>query len=341
MPLTLIPPGQRIKIRKGKRVANRFILARGRVGGQDIEVSTRTTDPVAAERFAAELVVKLLDSRTAGPGEDVTFSYAATAYTAFRNPGRDDMRRIGRLKRSIGDKRLSELTPHSFIEQANLLYPAAKASSRNRNVITPARFIMHYAAENKWCGYLRIKGFREAKPVTRAVDEATAELLVQNARADLRLLLLVLFQQGFRITDTLRITWKDGIDLTRRVFKLKIGKKDEWREFPIDDEVFLELANVPERLRTGRLFIWRSRWRVYDALEPLCTRLGIKFTPHMARHSLGTWLNEGGEGLRTIMASLGHDDEKSSLRYQSGDIRIVRAAQQRSGKRLGIRKASA
>ena len=46
----------------------------------------------------------------------------------------------------------------------------------------------------------------------------------------------------------------------------------------------------------------------------------------MARHSLGTWLNASGAGLKTIMAALGHTDPKSSLRYQAADIETVRAA---------------
>jgi integrase len=50
----------------------------------------------------------------------------------------------------------------------------------------------------------------------------------------------------------------------------------------------------------------------------------------MARHTVGTMLNAQGASLRTIMDRLGHTDVKSSLRYQGGDIEVVREA----GKRL-------
>jgi hypothetical protein len=56
------------------------------------------------------------------------------------------------------------------------------------------------------------------------------------------------------------------------------------------------------------------------------TSSAFHFTAHMARHSLGTWLNEDGAGLRTIMEALGHADVHSSIRYQSADVEIVRAA---------------
>ena len=40
-------------------------------------------------------------------------------------------------------------------------------------------------------------------------------------------------------------------------------------------------------------------------------------------------MNEDREGLRTIMATLGHANVKSSMRYQAGDITVVRAAFER------------
>jgi integrase len=43
-------------------------------------------------------------------------------------------------------------------------------------------------------------------------------------------------------------------------------------------------------------------------------------------HSLGTWLNDGGAGGRTIMAALGHADPKSSARYQSPNVDTIRDA---------------
>jgi integrase len=58
----------------------------------------------------------------------------------------------------------------------------------------------------------------------------------------------------------------------------------------------------------------------------LAQQAGVYFTPHMGRHSVGTWLNEAGAGLKTIMQKLGHSDPKLSLRYQDADVEVVRAA---------------
>ena len=73
------------------------------------------------------------------------------------------------------------------------------------------------------------------------------------------------------------------------------------------------------------MFPWRQKTGVYKWLRPLRSELGLTFTPHMARHSVGTWLNAQGAGLRTIQATLRHADVKSSIRYQDADIEIVRA----------------
>ena len=93
------------------------------------------------------------------------------------------------------------------------------------------------------------------------------------------------------------------------------------------------LANEPPG--EGWLFPWRSKSGVYKWLRPFARSLGIAFTPHMARHSLGKWLNEDGASLRTIMDTLNHKDVKSSARYQSTDIEVIRATGRRLGNLLG------
>src|SRR5260370_35952606 len=80
MPLYLIPPG--------KRKGNRYYLVRGEVGGRSIEVSTKTVNEATAERFAARLTIKLLDSRVPELGEDITFDKGADLYIAYRNPSK-------------------------------------------------------------------------------------------------------------------------------------------------------------------------------------------------------------------------------------------------------------
>jgi integrase len=101
----------------------------------------------------------------------------------------------------------------------------------------------------------------------------------------------------------------------------------------LHDEVMeLLLAHPPG---PGYLFPWRTKSGVYKWLRPYCRQIGVPFTPHMARHSLGKWLNEDGSSLRQIMDTLQHKDPKSSIRYQSTDIEVIRQSGRRLGKLLG------
>jgi integrase len=140
-----------------------------------------------------------------------------------------------------------------------------------------------------------------------------------------RLLVMWLFCQGTRISDTLRVRW-EHIDLDQRVVALRTRKTDKDRVFPLHDDVLSLLRGIPDDMRDGRLFPWPHKNNVYRWLTPLVRNLGLVFTPHMARHSLGASLNASGAGLRTIMAALGHDSVQSSMRYQSADTEIVRDA---------------
>lgn len=244
-------------------------------------------------------------------------------YVAFKDPCRADRQRIDRLVEAIGSRKLKDIKHATLVEAARLLYPDAKPSSLNRSVIAPAAAILHYAAENGLCSYQRIRRFKESPPPTRAVSREIAEALIAKAEGDAKTLLIWLFNQGTRISDALRVQWED-IDLRDRTVRMKVSKADEWRVFPLADAVFFRLANAPKK--SGPLFPYPNRWAAYRALKPVVDAAKVKFTPHMARHSLGTWLNERGAGLKTIMSALGHRDAKSSMRYQHADVEVVRAA---------------
>src|SRR3546814_2297676 len=81
------------------------------------------------------------------------------------------------------------------------------------------------------------------------------------------------------------------------------------------EEVFLALAQRPQE--EGPLWPWKSRWRVYDWLRPLCEQVGVKFTPHMARHVWGSQRNEEGGTLRDALDGNTWTDPKSVMRYQT------------------------
>jgi integrase len=340
MSFTLIAPG--------RRKNNPYYLARGQhpVTGRSVEISTKTRDKAAARRFAQEIWIGLAKSSPPRPGEAISFERMARLYASYKdldldepkaNVGRsrDDAARLNRLIAILGRGMISDIGQARIVEVANQLCPGLSPATKNRDVITPIAAVLHYAAECEYRPWLRVRRFREAEPETRAVTmDVAAQLITAAPEGPQQLLLLWLFRHGTRITQTLGIKWTD-ISLTEQTFRLYDKKARKWQIFPLHAEVFERLAAIPESERTGRLWPWSSRSSVYNWLRPMVTGLGIKFTPHMGRHSLGTWLNAQGEGLRTIMAALGHKSARNSIRYQAADVDLVRAA----GKRVGrIRK---
>lgn len=340
MPLKLIPPG--------KRKGNRFYLVRGSVGGRRYEVSTATGDRGAAATFRRNLLDAISEGRVPGPHEAVTFRRAAELYLEFRDlmPKHPDRGRIARLGAlPIGAKLCGEVVQADIVEAAHTLLPAAAPATRNREVVAVAAAVLHYAEQNKWCKWLRVRRFKEPRARTRAVTPEVARLLIANVPPPKqkngghvwhrKLLLTWLFRQGDRISDPLQVAWGD-FDMEARTMDQRVGKTDEWRSVPLDDEVWQLLINAPNEVkRVGHVFPWRTRSGVYRWLRPMTRDLGVAFTPHQARHSLGKWLNDTGAGLKTIMATLGHADPKSSMRYQAGDVEVVRAARRRIGKLSG------
>jgi integrase len=103
-----------------------------------------------------------------------------------------------------------------LIDAANALYPHCLAATKNKNVFGPCAAVLHYAAENDLCPYVRIKKLKERRPEPRALRKEDANRLIAVADGEMRLFLVFLFAQGWRISDTLRLTWQD-IDVSQRI----------------------------------------------------------------------------------------------------------------------------
>lgn len=317
-------------IAPGKRKGNRWWIVRGTLAGERLEVSTKTADRGAAERFARALVARLLDGRAPAAGEAVSFRTAAEFYIAERKPAAPEIWRIERLYPLIGARLCDELRRHDIVAAADTLYPAGAASSKNRNVVTPASAVLHYAAEREWCAYRKIRRLEEIRPLPRAMTVADAARLVAAAKAPKqRLFLLWLFRHGTRLTQTLSVR-PAQIDLRARTFDLLDTKTKQWLRLPLHDDVFALLANDPDVRRTAdpgaRLWPWTQRWQVYRWLRPLCAAAGVAFTPHRARHSMASWMVDAGVDIKAVMEAGGWRDVRSVAVYAGQRIERVRAA---------------
>ena len=314
MSLRLVPP------RVGKTP---FWYVRGTFAGRTINASSKARDKAAARRFKDELESKLADAANR-KRRPVTFREAAQLYLEFRRPQRRDENAIRRLVAVIGDKMLPDIRQHILIEAANALYPKCTPETKNRQALTLAAAILHYAAENDLCPLIRVRKLKEKQPEARAVTKDQAAVLIEAAEGKLRLLLIFLFCQGWRISDALRLAWQD-IDLEHAVVRYRVAKIDEWRSMPLHLRVTDALIAVTSDERVGRVFPWRTKYGVYKRLRAVSKSVGFRFTPHMARHSFATWLVNEGVTIADLMEAGGWRDHKSVLRYARVDQNRVRA----------------
>lgn len=311
MPLKLIPP------RPGK---SPYWYIRGTLYGRTIDASTKARDEKTARKFKErfELDLAKADGEKRAPA---TFRLAADIYVKYRQPTRD-LVWINRLVAAIGSYQLSDIRQHILIEAANLLYPKAAAATKNRQVLVVASSILHYAAENNLCPYMKVSKLKEKAPEPRAVTKDQARALMAAADGDMFRLFTWLFYQGWRISDTLRLQWSD-IDLHEATVRYHIRKTDDWRIMPLHPKV-IEALDF-QLTRVGRVFPWEDKSNLYRAMRPVCKRAGVRFTPHMARHSFATWLANEGVSPLELMEAGGWKDHKSVMRYVKLDPTRVRA----------------
>jgi integrase len=295
----------------GTRKGNRTYIVRASVNGRQVEKVLEATTRAAAKAEAGDFLASI---RGRAPDEVVTFEYAANAYMAFRKPRRDDERWITRVVAYMGARDVRDIKSADITQAADALCPHVANETKVRYVYTPCSAILHYAAEQDWCPYRRIRRPSFSRRSKRnPADEATVRLLLANTTGHQHLLLCYLYETGQRISDTLRLMRND-LDLPRGLARVGSRKTDDRGELGLSPELVAMLANAPH-LPSGRVFPWSDRHGVYRWLKPLCAKLGVSYTPHQSRHAMATDLRALGYDMRAIAERGLWRDERSAGRY--------------------------
>lgn len=290
----------------GKRSPFWRIIGRDSEGRFEYSTGERTRE--RAEAFGDLFLRERSGRRVPGAGETVGFSTAAEHYKSFKTLSKHDKGLVDAVARHFGDIDCRALTHAHLVAAAHELRPAGADTTKNRKVIAPAAAVLHYASDQKWCDYQRIRKFKESRKSTReAATDDDMRLLMANVEAPARrskfgrtkdhtvahkrILLATLYELGLRIMDTLRIEWAN-IDLAAYRVRVRISKTDDWASLELSPALAAMLANLPSK--HGRLFPWSTTRGVYAWLTPLTDRLGVTYTPHMSRHALATAADAAG-----------------------------------------------
>lgn len=294
-------------------------IIRGSIDGEDHEFSTEARSKKEAQAEWDEYKARVRASNQSVCVPE-TFEELAKMYLAAKG---DPQKTTAYLKRlypihlehrgcRLGEMPADRVTSMDASMAAHSAYRGCKASTKNRNAIAPIASVLHFGAANDVIPYVVVEKLEEDAPEPRRPAEDVPGTLLANTDGIKRLLLLFLFCQGSRITETLSLEW-ERVNLTTRTAEIHISKSNTWKTIPLHEDVFIALANAD---KAGcHVFPWRTRSGVYKWLRPLCKRLGVRFTPHMARHEFGSGLGERSATSRDLVDVGTWTSEKSVQRY--------------------------
>lgn len=146
--------------------------------------------------------------------------------------------------------------------------------------------------------------------------------LMEGASLRDRLLILLAYRHGFRVSELLGLTW-DDIDLERKTIKCRRLKNGRNTTQPLSDRE-IELLNKLEG-RQGPLFTITRRGVNYVLKRLAEKKLGKHVHIHMLRHSTGHSLINNDTDLRIIQTFLGHKSISSTCIYTSVEESTLKA----------------
>lgn len=171
-----------------------------------------------------------------------------------------------------------------------------------RQVVTPLRALLRYAARRRWCDMPLFETPRVAQGRTRVLLPDEAERLIEAAAPHLRPLLIFLLCTGARLSEALGLEWRD-VDLpgARAIFWADKTKSRRRRVAHLPPRCVVALACAPRLADrvfctdAGRPYL-TGRERGYGGQIKTAWRGAIRragldpsLTPHNLRHSWASW----------------------------------------------------
>jgi hypothetical protein len=365
----------------GERKANRWIIWRGRDdSGTKLEIATDARDPAGAKAYVTKHLAERARRRPPAAGApDVTLVLVCAHYKAERHldETHPDWRRLafiegrdGKLEvRSINnavirttaeawlEKRCSEVAKANAELLANQKRPRHKVptfATANREVITPYRALLKFAAEQDWRGEIVVRSLKAPegslppKPPRIADDKTVFALLdaieakirtaptrwTRQKHLEKRAFVWLCHERGYRIGEWLRFDW-EWVDLPNARARMAITKNKHelrWEEFELSPTAVAYLATLEAR-KAGKVFRWHSRSNVYRWADQLVGP-DKKWRPHESRRAIVSEIVARTGDYKQAGRYVGHSSEKTTFRY-----RILRRPELAPDVRFGPKKA--
>lgn len=292
---------------------------RGTVANRRLRGSTGAQDKAIAQRIAAEVENRAWRSHLDGPATHVTMAQAAIAY---REAGKAT-RFLEEIEDHWKDTPIREITGEAVRLSARKIYPHVSPATWNRQVLTPTKAIINYAAELGWCSPIRIRKFdhdpAQKAPATLEWVNAFATQATKDRLPHLAALCLFMFGTAARISEALRLQWKD-VDLSKGTARLYGFKPKPWARIAhMPPRVVAALANIPSnRDPENTVFGYAERSSAAKVWANVAKRAKIaNLSPHCCRHGFATTMLRAGYDVATIAKRGGWKDAATVLRTYS------------------------
>jgi hypothetical protein len=286
----------------GERKANRWIVWRGRDdAGTKLEIATDARDPAGAKAYVNKHLAERTRRRPPAAGaSDVTLDLVSAHYKAERHldETHPDWRRLafiegrdGKLEvRGINNaairataeawlkKRCSEVAAANAELIATRKRPRHKLptfATANREVVTPYRALLKFAAEQDWHGEIVVRSLKAPEgslppnPPRIADDKTVFALLdaieekirtaptpwTRRKHLEKRAFVWLCHERGYRIGEWLRFDW-EWVDLSNARGRMAITKNKHelrWEEFELSPTAVAYLATLEPR-EAGKVF---------------------------------------------------------------------------------------
>jgi integrase len=276
---------------------------RGTVAGHRLRGSTRTEDRKEATRVASEIQNRQHQRGVDAVEQALTFPKAVSLYLAAGKPDRY----IDRLEDYWKNTKVTDINSGAIKQSAMALYPNAKGSTRNRQVIVPTQAIINHCAELQLCQPIKIARFKFETKIKRPVTlEWVNDFRAHADRLDVGVLALFMFATGARIQEALAVQW-DDIDMRKRTVLIRQTKLGNERLAHLPQDLFIAIANLPRRNepKLAKPFAFAGHSSALAAWGRAVKAAGIApLTFHSCRHGFATALLHRGVDVITI-AKLG------------------------------------
>lgn len=363
----------------GERKANRWIVWRGRDdAGTKLEIATDARDPAGAKAYVTKHLAERARRRPPAAGApDVALATVSAHYKAARGldetypdwqrlafiEGRDGKLEVRGVNNAVIkataeawlEKRRGEVALANAELVAKEKRPRHKVptfASANREVITPYRALLKFAAEQDWRSDIVVRSLKAPEgslppDPPRIADDATVYALLdaieekiaaaptpwtRQKHLEKRAFVWLCHERGYRIGEWLRFDW-EWVDLPTARGRMAItkNKKDlRWEEFELSPTAVAYLAVLGPR-KAGKVFPWHSRSNVYRWADQLIGP-NKKWRPHESRRAIVSHIVARTGDYKQAGKYVGHSSEKTTFRY-----RILRRPELAPDVRFGVK----